>query len=634
MNKVSNQTKVANGERIKGVRLSYKALNIQMAVFIACTAAVPHLAYAVTFTVNSTTDAVDAIPGDGACATVEGACTLRAAIQETNALAERDVIQLPAGKYKLTITGPREQAAATGDLNINDHLAITGAGAVNTVIDGGVCPDANDPTCTSDSVASDDDRVVSILNQGVNPIVNISGLTIQNGGGISVNGGGIFISEGSSLSLTNCIVRENKSRQFGGGISNAGFLQIFQTTISDNTLPIRILGGQTASGGGIFNFGRGVIQIDQSTISGNEAARGGGIRNAGGRLDITNSTISGNQATARGGGIMNFGIADIAFSTITANEANRQIPVLGPEDRFGGGIYNVAALDEGVPSTVSLGNTILAKNTDNRSRFDRNFSPDCFSVDPGFFTSFRGNLVGILNSDCNMRDTIFGAPPLFDMIGTEDNPLDPGLLPLANNGGPTQTHALRSDSPAVDQGTGVTSATFFDCPATDQRGFTRPVDGDDDGTADCDVGAYEFGATVPQIVLEAEDLRLDTYLIEDNSAASGGRLISLRMASGDTGSASTEFSGPSGSYDIVVGYLDETDGVAELALQVNGRPVDSWVLDQDLGSDDPVKQTFTERTIRGVVLETGDTLTIVGSRNGGEWARVDFVRLLSSADSR
>jgi len=490
MNKLSNQTKVANRERAK---VSYKALNIQTAVFIACTATVPHLAYAVTFTVNSTTDAVDAIPGDGACATAEGACTLRAAVQETNALAERDVIWLPAGKYKLVITGRSEQAAATGDLNISDHLGITGAGAVNTVIDGGVCDDPNDPTCTSDSVSGDDDRVVSILNQGVNPIVNISGVTIQNGGGSLVNGGGVFISEGSGLSLTNCIVRENKSRQFGGGISNAGFLQIFQTTISDNTLPISTLGGQTASGGGIFNFNEGRIQIDQSTISGNEAARGGGIRNAGGGLSITNSTISGNQATARGGGIMNFGIANIAFSTITANEANRQIGVLGSEDRRGGGIYNVAGLDEGVPSTVFPGNTILAKNTDNRSRFDGSFSPDCFSVDPGSFTSFRGNLVGILNNNCNMRDSVFG-DTRFDMVGSNDSPLDPFLDSLADNGGPTQTHALRSGSPAIDNGTGVTSATFFDCPDIDQRGLARPVDGDGDETADCDIGAFEFGA--------------------------------------------------------------------------------------------------------------------------------------------
>lgn len=196
--------------------------------------------------------------------------------------------------------------------------------------------------------------------------------------------------------------------------------------------------------------------------------------------------ISGNKASV-GGGIRNFrsGVVNVSFSTITDNEAGL-VSGEPQQNRVGGGIANLGQ--------VNIGNTILADNRDRRIPSDTLFAPDCFSVEAFRFTSFRGNLVGIINENCDLRDTIFGAPPPFDMIGTEDNPLDPGLLPLANNGGATQTHALRSDSPAVDQGTGVTSATFFDCPATDQRGFTRPVDGDGDGTADCDIGAFEFGA--------------------------------------------------------------------------------------------------------------------------------------------
>jgi hypothetical protein len=86
-----------------------------------------------------------------------------------------------------------------------------------------------------------------------------------------------------------------------------------------------------------------------------------------------------------------------------------------------------------------------------------------------------------------MGDTIFGGTP-FDQDGTPQAPLDPLLEPLADNGGLTLTHALRPGSPAIDRGTGVTSATFFDCPKTDQRGVTRPM-----GMA-CDVGAFELGS--------------------------------------------------------------------------------------------------------------------------------------------
>ena len=94
-------------------------------------------AQAATFTVDSTLDAVDANLGDGVCATATHVCTLRAAIQEANAFAGADTITLPAGMYTLSIPGPLEDEAATGDLDITDDLTLTGAGAANTIIDGG-----------------------------------------------------------------------------------------------------------------------------------------------------------------------------------------------------------------------------------------------------------------------------------------------------------------------------------------------------------------------------------------------------------------------------------------------------------------------------------------------------------------
>jgi CSLREA domain-containing protein len=100
-------------------------------------AALPSVAQAAPFTVNSTADAVDAHPDDGVCATAQNVCTLRAAIQETNALAGADTITLPASMYTLSIPGPFEDQAATGDLDITDDLTLTGAGAANTIIDGG-----------------------------------------------------------------------------------------------------------------------------------------------------------------------------------------------------------------------------------------------------------------------------------------------------------------------------------------------------------------------------------------------------------------------------------------------------------------------------------------------------------------
>ena len=81
-----------------------------------------------SFTVDATHDAVDAAPGDGVCADAGGACTLRAAVMETNALPGADEISLPGGTYVLSIPGADEDAAATGDLDIVDDLMIDGGG--------------------------------------------------------------------------------------------------------------------------------------------------------------------------------------------------------------------------------------------------------------------------------------------------------------------------------------------------------------------------------------------------------------------------------------------------------------------------------------------------------------------------
>ena len=88
----------------------------------------PSVASGIVFGVDSSEDSKDASPGDGICATSAGVCTLRAAIQETNALPGEDAIEVPAGNYVLTIPGSDEDRACNGDLDISDDLTLTGAG--------------------------------------------------------------------------------------------------------------------------------------------------------------------------------------------------------------------------------------------------------------------------------------------------------------------------------------------------------------------------------------------------------------------------------------------------------------------------------------------------------------------------
>ncbi len=183
-------------------------VTLQVLGLVLFSMGIPRVAEAKTFVVNGTLDEVDANPGDEICSsTPSSKCTLRAAVQEANALPGSDTIKLKAGVHILTIPGRLEEASATGDLDILDDITILGTGASNSFINGG-----------------NQDRVFHIV---LPVFVNIIQVTIQNGsaqgspstdaagGGIYNNGGTLFISK-SSIS-NNSALREGLVA-CGGGI--------------------------------------------------------------------------------------------------------------------------------------------------------------------------------------------------------------------------------------------------------------------------------------------------------------------------------------------------------------------------------------------------------------------------------
>ncbi len=214
----------------------------------------------------------DGVVGDGS----DPSQTLRAAIQEANALAGSNVIELGAGVFQLGIAGIDEDLAASGDLDIRDNLTIRGQGVGVTVIDGGAL-----------------DRIFQIF-AGVT--LNLENLTIQNGE-LTGSADGAGIRNSGTTTLTNVEVTDNVAEDSGGGINNSGLMVIVDSTISDN-----IAGG---SGGGIRNTG--TLEISRSTISGNTTDRdGGALFNAGfGNVTVSNSTFSGNTSQRSGGAIRN-----------------------------------------------------------------------------------------------------------------------------------------------------------------------------------------------------------------------------------------------------------------------------------------------------------------------------------------
>jgi CSLREA domain-containing protein len=220
---------------------------------------------------------------------------------------------------------------------------------------------------------------------------------------------------------------------------------------------VTIEGGNVSSdGGGIHN--KGTLALLNSTLSGNKAGgKGGGIYNVG-TVTLTNVTISSNTAKNSGGGLFNYsGTATLNNVTIANNTADSDANGSGN----GGGLFRYNG-------TINIKNTLVGGNKDNSAGTKH---LDC----SGKVTSQGYNLIQS-TTGCTITDTTTG-----NLTG-----LNPLLGPLANNGGPTFTHALLTGSPAIEAGNPAQPGSGGNaCAAKDQRGINRP------GGLVCDIGAFE-----------------------------------------------------------------------------------------------------------------------------------------------
>lgn len=412
--------------------------------------------------VDTTLDLVDETPGDGLCDVGGGVCSLRAALTEANASIGNDFISVPAGEYGLSLSGPPEDQNLSGDLDVTDGVVIVGASAADTVID----PSAIDGIYR---------RIFHVLG---GEFSIISSVTLRNGYNQGQEEpGGTAIANESVLWISESTITGGDGGQ-RGTVYNTGFLVLDRTNVVDNH-----------ASSAVFNDTGGTLIIQKSMIADNDPSgiNQGGVRNFG-NLVVQDSSILRNMGFY-GGGIHNAGVAVIDRSLIAENLAQQ----------VGGGIFggNLVIMNStvsgnrtgdivaGITSAVLVSHSTITNNT------ALGFAPSIHgiggsgSVEASIISNNRRESDGVvLNCSANLislggnvTDTDCGFTEPTDLSFT-----DPLLGPLADNGGPTDTHALLLGSPAIDL------AVLAGCPSVDQRGLPRP----EIGGTQCDSGAFEL----------------------------------------------------------------------------------------------------------------------------------------------
>jgi CSLREA domain-containing protein len=457
------------------------------------------------------------------------------------------------------------------------------------------------------------DSLVSGNNShgGFGPGINNSGTLNVTNSTISGNSGHLAVM--NSPGATAIFLNSTVSNNLDGGIINNGTLSMTGGTITGNTNGGIVAGGNTLlngvtitnnsnnssnffGGGGIFITGSSAshsttvmnCQVSNNTTNGN----GGGIRNAGAKANLINTTISGNTSSVGGGlEVVDGGLGNtLAINlTITGNRAN-----------VGGGVY----VESG---PVKLKNCIVAGN------FHLNgVTPNDIASSIDAASSF--NLIGTGGSG-GLTDGVNN-----NQVGVAD----PHIGPLADNGGPTFTHSLLSNSPALDAGdncvTEVTACGFANIPqlSMDQRGFNRLVDGPDANTsATVDIGAYEAQPTLAELpdATSNEDVQLVIPFEAVNSSTITGLTASSSNSSlvpNDPAHISVALKGSTG----LVTILPATNlfGTTNITVTVNrsggGSEMKTFLLTVNSSNDAPAFTTGADQ----LVLEDA------GPQTASNWA--------------
>ncbi len=477
-----------------------------------------------------------------------GACSLREAIENANADATThadcppagaygaDTVELVASTYSLAdgpyaVDGTNGLASVSGMLTINGHdatieraagapsfrlfhIASTGHLILHSLT-------VRNGDASGMGLAADGGGILNRLGTlTMTSVVLLDNAAFGSGGGLrttgaglttitdstigpnnsAASGGGIFNGEPHQLVVSGSQISGNSADGGGGGLSNFSAADLTCTTLSDN---------EATFGGGIYEATTATLLLRSSSVVSNRATdgSGGGIFNSGisNLLDVgtqglivANSTIAQNSALESGGGIFNSS-ANVFLSntTIAGNIADSSNTGVGDGGGFAqeGSGFNAAGALITSPAQLVFRNTIIADNIDRTGQ-----APDCIDTQSQniFLMTDRLNSHGYnLIEDITGCSITEAANP-----GTDVTQQDPNLGPLASppsQCSPTTCPALVS--PAIDGGNPAGCTGQDGQPVTtDQRGVIRPLDGDENGSSICDIGACEVGVVPPRAV--------------------------------------------------------------------------------------------------------------------------------------
>jgi hypothetical protein len=365
-------------------------------------------------------------------------CTVGAAIRAANDRPGPDTIDLAEGQI-FTMTQPAVKNATEGDTGlpaIASDITLHGHGATVERSTANLTPPFR------------------LFWVNADASLTVDNLTIRGGWTPpGLDGGGIY--NFGQTKLERVTLTQNVSGDDGGAIRNDGRIEIVSCTISYNNASG---GGGGGTGGGLYNIpvgGDGAALVTGTAFFGNRAADHGGAVFNSSKLSAVNSTFSGNIAVHNGGAIRNVATARFNNVTFFANHGGVA----------GGNLSNLG--------TLTLSNSIVAGGV-------APVSPDCEEI-----IISEGYLLVQNRAECTIDGSETGL-----LTG-----VDPMLTPLQDmDGGLNRMHRPATKSAVVDAGNPAPPGSGGNaCEAADQRGATRPLDGNHDSVPGCDMGAAEIG---------------------------------------------------------------------------------------------------------------------------------------------